>query len=382
MMLGRLAVPVATYLDSGSPSQDYTQLASTFVNSEQGDIDVGAMYNNFPAHPLERHALGVHVIKTHAPGEYEPHEFWWFCTLHFGGHASPYLACQSQHLILELCKGDRHDTNNHWQWETVHFNLLGSEVYDPLMLRVMLLRKDGESATKEANYVDDIHPSIRGRDGSNEACCACVQLKSRMNSFGNQADDRKHRLPTVTSGSWNGVILHTDTPVPMISMTQKKWTRFKDGLSRILSKGKSTESLPTAELRKIAGSGGNILQVYQDVKCYLKGIFNALEAFRSNQDSQGWHVENLVDSAELLEFSVETGQDVLIKAQGDYPLTTAITSELLLRTEALKILFEGEQPLMLPICPTDIRKLCFFIGDASQEDFGGDTQLSDGTITS
>jgi hypothetical protein len=35
----------------------------------------------------------------------------------------------------------------------------------------------------------------------------------------------------------------------------------------------------------------------------------------------------LVDSAELLEFSVETGQDLLIEAQGDYPLATEVTSE-------------------------------------------------------
>ncbi len=37
---------------------------------------------------------------------------------------------------------------------------------------------------------------------------------------------------------------------------------------------------------------------------------------------------------------------------------------------------------MLPICPADVRKLCFFIGDASIEDFGGATQFPDGTITS
>ncbi len=59
-----LAVPVAVYLDSGSPSQDYTQSASTFVKSKQGDINVGAMFNNFRAHPLERHGLGLQVINT------------------------------------------------------------------------------------------------------------------------------------------------------------------------------------------------------------------------------------------------------------------------------------------------------------------------------
>ncbi len=37
---------------------------------------------------------------------------------------------------------------------------------------------------------------------------------------------------------------------------------------------------------------------------------------------------------------------------------------------------------MLPICPTDIGKLCFFIGDASREGFGGATQFPDGKITS
>ncbi len=64
-----LSIPVTAYLDASSPSQDYTQSASSFVKSKQGDIDVGAMFNNFPTHPLERHALGVHVINTRPEGE-------------------------------------------------------------------------------------------------------------------------------------------------------------------------------------------------------------------------------------------------------------------------------------------------------------------------
>ena len=100
--------------------------------------------------------------------------------------------------------------------------------------------------------------------------------------MGNQADDRKYRLPTLTPGAWNGVIVHTDTPFPVMSTTVKKWTRFKAGLSWILTEGQDTSSLLTAELRKIAGLGVNIMQVYQDAKCYLKGIFNAIEAFRSD----------------------------------------------------------------------------------------------------
>jgi hypothetical protein len=59
-----LSVPAAAYLNAGSPPQGYTQPASTFVKLKQGNIDVGAMFNNFQTHPLERHALGVHVINT------------------------------------------------------------------------------------------------------------------------------------------------------------------------------------------------------------------------------------------------------------------------------------------------------------------------------
>ena len=119
MVTNWLAVPVAAYLDSGSPSQDYTQSASAFVKSKQGDIDVGVIFNNFRAHLSERHGLGVRVINTQPVGEYKQHGFWRFCALHFRGRPSPYLACQSQCIVLELCEGNRHDPWNNWQWETI-----------------------------------------------------------------------------------------------------------------------------------------------------------------------------------------------------------------------------------------------------------------------
>jgi hypothetical protein len=170
-----------------------------------------------------------------------------------------------------------------------------------------------------------------------------------MNFCANQADDRKYRLPTVTPGAWNGVIVHTDTPFPMMSMTEKKWTRFKEEISWILTEGRATGSLQTVKLIKIAGLGVNLMQVYRDAKCYLKGIFNALEAFRADRDSLGWQINMSVDSTELLEFSIETGQDSPLDVQGDYPVFTSVNSELLLHAEALQILFAGEQPLMVPL---------------------------------
>jgi hypothetical protein len=198
--------------------------------------------------------------------------------------------------------GDQHNPNNHWQWEIVRLNLHGSQVYDPSIPRVMLVRKDRELATREANYVDDIHLVTREKDEEAKAHQACVQLKLKMNLLGNEADDRKYRLPTTTPGAWNGVVIHTDTHFPMMLTTLKKWTRFKDGLAWILSQSKDTGSVPTVEMRRIAELGVNIMQVYDDAKCYLKGFFNAIEAFWSDHDPEGWHIHNSVDAAAFLEF--------------------------------------------------------------------------------
>ena len=105
------------------------------------------------------------------------------------------------------------------------------------MPRVLLLRADGELATRGVTFVDDgrIAAHLRkGKFGFNLAVSGCKQLKSRLNSFGNQADDRKWRPPSHCPGAWNGVIIHTDTPFPMKSTTSKKWDKFKKGLRVVL----------------------------------------------------------------------------------------------------------------------------------------------------
>ena len=69
------------------------------------------------------------------------------------------------------------------------------------------------------------------------------------------------------------------------------------------------------------------MQVYQDAKCYLKGFFNAIEAFRSDREPQSWRIDAAVDSAAFLEYSQEQGLESPLDLQGDYPLQTKATSE-------------------------------------------------------
>jgi len=75
----------------------------------------------------------------------------------------------------------------------------------------------------------------------------------------------------------------------------------------------------------------------------------------------------------MLEYRRDHSLDSPLELQGDYPLQTKVTSELLLHCEALQTLFEGENPLLVPLRPTDKGKLRFYVGDASHEGFGGAT---------
>lgn len=71
----------------------------------------------------------------------------------------------------------------------------------------------------------------------------------------------------------------------------KKRCRFRDGIKFVLDTAKTSTTIDTAELRQIAGLGINVTEVYADARCYLKGFFNAMEAFRWNQEIDGWRLQ-------------------------------------------------------------------------------------------
>jgi hypothetical protein len=263
----------------------------------------------------------------------------------------------------------------------------------------MRIRGDGELASSQVDYVDDIHPTARGRDNKN-AVKAAKWLKSRMNSVGNQADDRKYRQPTCKPGAWKGEIMHTDQPLPRKSTTSKKWLRFKSGLDWVIIQAGIGDSLATAELRRIAGLGVNVTEVYQDARPYLKGFFNAIESFRADRDHNGWRIRTgadldlaqsgIIDDCALTPLQVQIAMDSAESleindastsaAMVGYPLLTSITSELLAHCEALIELFDGDLPREVFIRPASASQFRYYVGDASAEGLGGATQFPDGTI--
>ncbi len=121
----------------------------------------------------------------------------------------------------------------------------------------------------------------------------CKKLKSRMNSLGNQANDRKYHKPSTAPTAWHGEIIHTDTTHPMKSTTGKKWGRFRAGLQWVQSQLPSPGHVETSELWRIAGLGVNVTKAYPEERPFLKGFFNAMEAFEEGRDPGGWHLDNL-----------------------------------------------------------------------------------------
>ena len=53
----------------------------------------------------------------------------------------------------------------------------------------------------------------------------------------------------------------------------------------------------------------------------------------------------------MLEYSHDHGLESPLELQGDYPLQTRVTTEMMLYVEALQILFSGDQPLLPPSGP-------------------------------
>ena len=56
--------------------------------------------------------------------------------------------------------------------------------------------------------------------------------------------------------------------------------------------------IDTAELRRVAGLWIHLTDLYLEGRCFLKGFFNALEAFREDRDDEdGWQVDISMEEA-------------------------------------------------------------------------------------
>ena len=77
----------------------------------------------------------------------------------------------------------------------------------------------------------------------------------------------------------------------MKSTTGRKWDKFKRGLHYIMDAiVKGFNFIETVRIRQTAGLGVNLTEIYTYGRCFPKGFFNSVEAWRNNQDIDGWRM--------------------------------------------------------------------------------------------
>jgi hypothetical protein len=189
---------------------------------------------------------------------------------------------------MEMVQGDPRDTTNPYHYHECWLNLPTAKNYDPSMPRVLLLKEDGELATRQAMFVDDLHGVSRGKDQS-EAREAGRVTAFKMNYYGNQVAARKFGPPTLIPRPWNGIMTHTDSPYPVKGTTAKKWRRGRAALEWVWSQSELPSDLQdpigyidsledwdahldTAELQRIAGLWIHLTELYTEGRCFLKGF--------------------------------------------------------------------------------------------------------------
>jgi hypothetical protein len=118
--------------------------------------------------------------------------------------------------------------------------------------------------------------------------------------------------------------------------------------------------IDTAELRCIAGLWIHLTELYPEGRCFLKGFFNAIEAFRSDRNLDGWKLDTSMDNAHKLEL-FDANRD---EAAGDYPLLTRVTYQLILHVQAMCKLFNSQEPRVSLVRPRECNDIRYACGDA------------------
>ena len=124
-------------------------------------------------------------------------------------------------------------------------------------------------------------------------------------------------------------------------------------------------------MRSVAGLGVNVTEVYSWARVYLKGFFNAIEAWRGDRDLDGWRLGTVMDELAELEAIDAPG----VEFSKGYPIATRITDQLLAHVKALLKLFESDVPLTVSLRPTDAHKLRYMVMDAAAEGFSNVVQF-------
>jgi hypothetical protein len=296
---------------------------------------------------------------------------------------SPYRSIQHMIRLKYIAYGSRHDQENPFKWDTVVYNLPGSEKYDPTRPWVMKIRTDGNLASEVYIYVDD----GRATGHSAEACWAAIRrFASICTKLGIQDATRKRTEPSPTPGPWAGTVVHTNDGEVVGTITTEKWGKTKSLIQELESLLLSSEGMPLRRLLSVRGFLNYVVRTYPWLNPYLKGLHLTIDGWREGKDADGYGlsgkalrefkaaqvVERQLESmAGRREHQAEVELGANTQGQGPDPLAfVKPNARLAYDIKAMKDLTEGDVPARHRYRATDKIHVLYLSGDASGAGFG------------
>eukprot|EP00978_Attheya_sp_CCMP212_P033906 scaffold139357_cov37-Attheya_sp.AAC.1 len=240
-------------------------------------------------------------------------------------------------MAEEFIRGDRKDPHNIFRWDSVEFNLPGSDDYDPSMPWVYKVRlSDWKIAVDVFGFVDDFRQTGKSQK---EAWLAGRQVASRSNHLGIQHAPRKRR----------------------------------DGSS-------TPDKIPRKRLEQIRGFLNYVAQTYTWLRPYLIGLHMTIDGWRPNRDLEGWQLQpKMILVKEERDITSNYDEDacdwVEVNAEPNCPTFVAAVPRLAGDIEAMKKLCSCEKPPLQRVRCRKVGRAYYHFGDASKSSFGATVQI-------
>jgi hypothetical protein len=200
----------------------------------------------------------------------------------------------------ETIFGDHLDQDNVFWWDVVELNLPGMPSYSPSKPCVYKKRfSDGRFTADVLTYIDDARPT-----GTSEEECWQTARKyaSTCNHYGFQDSPRKCRPPSMTSGAWDGTVIHTCMGQVCVKLTKERWDKTHKMVRDIWQEFSDRQKeVPVEVLGEYSAGGINrkqlerrqgflvyVAHAYPSLVPYLKGIHLTLDSWRSDRNKDGW----------------------------------------------------------------------------------------------
>eukprot|EP00804_Cyclotella_cryptica_P009181 CCRYP_003237-RA/>CCRYP_003237-RA protein AED:0.49 eAED:0.30 QI:0/0/0/0.75/1/1/4/0/697 len=203
-------------------------------------------------------------------------------------------------IAEEVIRGDKADSMNPFQWNSVRLNLPGTSSYDPTTSWIAKVREDGLVACELFTFVDD----ERVTGATEELTWLAAHVMAAKQAYlGIQDAARKADECSQQPRAWAGAVVHVVEDKGVCVLTsEEKWRKMKDILkywSDVVQSGETR--LDHKRLLSDRGFLVYVTRAYPPLIPYVKGFHLTAEMWRGNRDADGWKLppEKMTDKMEM-----------------------------------------------------------------------------------